>query len=161
MINTSPYIVRPLASYDLEKLKMIMRGVEWPEHYVNAHADAAEKFIHDDECEIYGVMDQDEIMGFVSLKHQKINWLTCVFTLVVARVHHRKGIGKALVDFAEGRARARENRGIFLDTTDQNIPARAFYKAIGMQEAYVMPYYYTDELHGVTYMKLFNKFLEI
>jgi ribosomal protein S18 acetylase RimI-like enzyme len=134
-----------------------MRGVEWPEHYVGVHTVAAQKFTADDEVEVYLATAGDEIVGFISLKHQHINFLTCVYTLVVAKSYHRKGVGKALLDLAEDRARARGHRGVFLDTPDANTQARAFYNAVGFQEAYTMPYYYSDELHGITYLKLFNK----
>lgn len=152
-----PYTFRPITSHEFETLKTIMRSVEWPEHYVGVHAEASEKLTKDDEGEVFVATDKDQIIGFINLRHQKLNGLTCVYTLVVAKLYHRKGIGKALLELAEQRARARGNRGIFLDTTEQNTNARTFYKAVGLQEAYLMPSYYTDELDGRTYIKLFNK----
>lgn len=156
-MSTPPFTFRPIAAHEFETLKTIMRGVEWPEHYVGVHTVAAQKFTQDDECEVYVTTAGDEIAGFISLKHQHINFLTCVYTLVVSKQYHRKGFGKALLDLAENRARARGNRGVFLDTTDNNTQARAFYKAVGFQEAYTMPYYYSDDVHGITYLKLFNR----
>jgi ribosomal protein S18 acetylase RimI-like enzyme len=156
-MSTLPYTFRPIAPHEFEMVKTMMRGVEWPEHYVDVHAQAAEKLTQDDEGEVYVATDKDNIVGFMNLRHQKLNWLTCVYTLVVAKDYHRKGVGKGLLELAVERARAHGNRGIILDTTDQNAQARTFYKAVGLQEAYTMPYYYSDELHGVTYLKLFNK----
>jgi ribosomal protein S18 acetylase RimI-like enzyme len=156
-MSTIPFTFRPIGAQEFETLKTIMRGVEWPEHYVGVHAVAAQKFTQDDEGEVFVATAADEIAGFISLKHLHLNFLTSVFTLVVAKSYHRKGLGKALIDLAQERARMRGNRGVFLDTTDNNTQARAFYKAVGFQEAYTMPYYYSDELHGITYLKLFNK----
>lgn len=156
-MNAMPHTFRPLNENEFESLKTIMRGVEWPEHYVGVHAIAAQKFTQDDECEVFVVESDNTTVGFISLKHQHINFLTNVFTLVVDKAYHRRGIGKALLGLAEERARSRGNRGIFLDTTDNNTQARIFYKSVGLQEAYTMPYYYSDELHGITYLKLFNK----
>jgi ribosomal protein S18 acetylase RimI-like enzyme len=156
-MSALPYTFRSIDSNEYETLKTIMRGVEWPEHYVVVHAHAAEKLTQDEEGEVFVATDEGDIIGFINLRHQKLNWLTSVYTLAVAKAYHRTGVGKALLELAEERARARGNRGIFLDTTDNNTPAREFYKAVGLQEAYIMRYYYTDELHGVTYLKLFNK----
>jgi ribosomal protein S18 acetylase RimI-like enzyme len=156
-MNTQPYTFRPIGTQEYETIQTIIRSVEWPEHYIRAHTVAAQKFTKDDEGEVYFAEKGNEIVGCISLKHQQINFLTCVYTLVVAKPYHRKGVGKALLNLAEDRARARGNRGVFLDTTDENTQARAFYKAVGFQEAYTMPYYYSDELHGITYLKLFNK----
>jgi ribosomal protein S18 acetylase RimI-like enzyme len=153
----SRYMFRPLVPNEIEMLKTIMRGVEWPEHYVGVHAEASEKLINDDEGEVFVATDNDNIVGFINLRHQKLNWLTCVYTLVVDKPYHRKGVGKALLELAEQRARDRGNRGLFLDTTEQNTNARTFYKSVGLQEAYFMPSYYSDELDGRTYIKLFNK----
>src|SRR5471030_2543871 len=89
-----PFTFRPIGTHEFETLKTIMRGVEWPEHYVGVHTDSAKKFTQDDEGEVYLATVGDEIVGFISLKHQRINFLTCVYTLAVAKSYHRKGIGK-------------------------------------------------------------------
>jgi ribosomal protein S18 acetylase RimI-like enzyme len=150
------YTFRPISAAEFDTIKAIMRGVEWDEHYVDAHAVAAEKFTKDDEGEVYVATLNDDIIGFMSLKHQRINFLTYVYGLVVAKAFQGQGLGKALMEFAEQRARARGNRGVFLDTPDDNTQARTFYKAAGYQEGYRMPKYYTDELDAITYLKLFN-----
>ena len=38
-----------------------------------------------------------------------------------------------------------------------NGDAQSFYRALGYQQAYVMPEYYGEGLDGVTYLKLFPK----
>lgn len=156
-MNTPSFSFHPIHTTEIEDIKDLMRGVEWPEHYVGVHAKAAEKYIHDDEGEVYVAKIDGAIAGFISMKHQELNALTCVYTLVVGKAHQGQGLGKALLELAVQRAKEKKNRGVFLDTTDNNTPARGFYKAVGFHEAYTMPYYYTDELHGITYLKLFNK----
>ncbi len=44
-----------------------------------------------------------------------------------------------LFNYIENRAKLRKQRGIFLDTTENNTQARDFYKAMEMSEAYHMP----------------------
>ncbi|MBI2707236.1 MAG: GNAT family N-acetyltransferase [Proteobacteria bacterium] len=156
-MNKLHYTLRSFESKDREAIKDLMRGVSWPEHYVEVHANAAEKLSKDDEGDVLVAIQDNKIIALMAMKHQRLNFLTCVYTLVVAAEFHRNGLGKALLDYAEKRARESENRGIFLDTTDNNTNARLFYKAIGFHEAYTMPHYYLDDLDGITYLKLFNR----
>lgn len=156
-MNASLFTFRPIESQEIENIKLIMRDVEWAEHYVDVHAKTAHKFTQDDEGEVFIAMVGNTMAGFIALKHQQINWLTYISTLVVGKNFQRKGLGKQLIDLAEKRAHARGNRGIFLDTTDQNTQARMFYKGVGFQEAYTMPHYYSEDIHGITYLKFFNK----
>lgn len=156
-MNKLSYTLRPFELKDKEAVKTMLRGVNWPEHYVGVHANAAEKFLKDDEGDVWLATQGEQIIGLLAMKHQKLNSLTCVYTLAVASDFHRKGLGRALLEHAEKRAKEVGNRGVFLDTTDNNTFARLFYKAVGFHEAYTMPHYYLDDLDGITYLKLFNR----
>lgn len=156
-MNKLNYTLRPFELKDKEVLQTMIRGVNWPEHYVGVHSNAAEKLIKDEEGDVWLAIHEDHVIGLLAMKHQKLNFLTCVYTLVVASEFQRKGLGKALLEHAQKRAKEAGNRGVFLDTTENNTFARLFYKAVGFHEAYTMPHYYLDDLDGITYLKLFNR----
>jgi ribosomal protein S18 acetylase RimI-like enzyme len=151
------YTLRTYKKEDNEALKSLMREVEWGEHYVDVHANTANDLSQDNEGEVVVAEANGNVIGFISFKHQKLNFMTFVPTLVVSTKFHNQGLGKALLKYAEEQSRKINYRGIYLDTPDTNLPARAFYKAIGFHEAYTMPHYYLDDLNGVTYIKLFNR----
>jgi ribosomal protein S18 acetylase RimI-like enzyme len=61
-----------------------------------------------------------------------------------------------MVARAEGFARSKKARGIYVDTPTTNTGGRKFYEAIGYRLGYLMPRYYEDSLDGMTYQRFFD-----
>ena len=100
-------------------------------------------------------VDGDSLIGFASVEIHAWNGLAQLQGIAVSAQRLRQGVGTRLVETAEAVARARDCRGIYVDTPVDNVQARGFYDARGFTEAYRMPRYYADDVDGVTYAKFF------
>jgi len=83
-------------------------------------------------AQAYGVLENGELVACVEL--WKENWSNRlrVTELWVAESHHRRGLGKALLDFAKRRAKELGCRALMLETQSGNENAIAFYLAQGL-----------------------------
>jgi ribosomal protein S18 acetylase RimI-like enzyme len=80
-----------------------------------------------------------------------------VYWIIVSPRKRRSGIGKKLLQGAQGEIRARGGRRIIIDTSMQASyrPARALYESCGYRVIATVPNYYKARWHRVTYyMKL-------
>jgi ribosomal protein S18 acetylase RimI-like enzyme len=96
-------------------------------------------------------------VGFLYVQFYAWNQLCQIQGLAVHPDFQRRGVASALVARAEGFARSKNARGIYVDTPTTNMGGRKFYEATGYQLGYVMPRYYEDQLDGVTYQKFFHR----
>ena len=139
-------------------IRRILTRIGWAEQYTSA----AEQNMHNlcQDKENYGVYVAvlgESAAGFLYVQYYAWNQLCQIHGLAVDPDFQRRGIAGALVDRAEGFARSKQARGIYVDTPSTNTGGRKFYEAIGYQLGYIMPRYYEDGLDGVTYQKFFER----
>jgi ribosomal-protein-alanine N-acetyltransferase len=93
-------------------------------------------------CEV-GPAGEEAVVGYIVfwLVHDEIHVLN-VATALEAR---RRGIGRALMEAAEGAGRARGARLSTLEVRRSNEAAIALYRAIGYRQVGVRPHYYAEE----------------
>lgn len=150
------FTIRSFDQSDMKDIADILRKIGWASQYVEGQQRYINKLIHDDEGNVY-VSDKDgQVDGFIQVHHYLWNQLSSVPGLVVSPDYHRQGIGGDLMAYIEKESQIRGNRGVYVDTPVDNHEARAFYKAQGYAEGYIMPRYYEDGLDGVTYQKFFK-----
>jgi GNAT superfamily N-acetyltransferase len=101
-------------------------------------------------------MEEGRPAGFVSVQIHRWNELAQIHGLAVRRDLLRRGYASRLLGAAEGFARERGCRGIYVDTPADNKGGRAFYLARGFSEDYRMSRYYAGDVDGVTYSKFFD-----
>jgi ribosomal protein S18 acetylase RimI-like enzyme len=138
-------------------IRQILERIGWAEQYIIAAEQNAEAFSHNRE--VYGVYLAtvgDSVVGFVYVQFYEWNGLAQIQGLGVDPSYQRQGIAAELVKRAEGFAREKGARGMYVDTPTLNRKGRAFYEAIGYSYGYEMPRYYEDNLDGVTYQKFFG-----
>ncbi|MBN1146427.1 MAG: GNAT family N-acetyltransferase [Anaerolineales bacterium] len=68
-----------------------------------------------------------------------------VWEFHVARTHQRKGIGRRLMGALAERARAGGMRTVVCETQNTNVPAIAFYRAVGFEIEAIDLSYYTNQ----------------
>lgn len=148
--------IRGFTPADAQEIARILKGHEWEERYVRGQLDALERLARERTSgRVLVAVTGESIAGFVSVELNAWNRLAQVQGLAVARESLRCGIGSRLAAEAERFALAGGNRGIYADTPVSNQIGRAFYRAIGYVEDYVMTRYYADNLDGVTLVKFF------
>jgi len=137
-------------------IRRILTKIGWAEQYVSAMENAAVVFSKDKEnYGMYLAVSDETVAGYLYVQYDAWNQLCQIQGLAVSPAYRRRGVASALVARAEGFARSRQARGIYVDTPTTNMGGRIFYEAIGYQLGYVMPRYYEDKLDGVTYQKFF------
>jgi ribosomal protein S18 acetylase RimI-like enzyme len=139
------------------RLRQILERIGWAEQYIVAAERNAEAFSQNRE--VYGVYIatvDDSMIGFVYVQFHTWNRLAQIQGLAVDLSHQRQGVATELVKRAEGFAREKGARGMYVDTPTLNRKGRDFYEAIGYSYGYEMPRYYEDNLDGVTYQKFFG-----
>ncbi len=103
----------------------------WVDRSMDAALDA------DRAAALFVAVDANGVCGFVSVserEHFAGDLDAYVGELVVHRHAGRRGVGRALIDVAEGWALARGRTRLTLDTGARNAPAREFYQALGYAE---------------------------
>jgi ribosomal protein S18 acetylase RimI-like enzyme len=83
-------------------------------------------------AEAYGVLENGELIACIELWKEDWSNRLRVTELWVADSHHRRGIGRALMDFAKQQARELGCRALMLETQSGNENAIAFYLAQGL-----------------------------
>ncbi|MFM2591252.1 GNAT family N-acetyltransferase [Vibrio sp. TBV020] len=78
-----------------------------------------------------------------------------VLMLLVDPEHHRRGIGKDLMQLMESTLTKQEQRLLIVETssTDDFQTARTFYSAIGYAQQGAVEHYYDDNDHKITFIK--------
>jgi len=141
---------------DLPAVRALLREIGWEERYIQGQAGSLLKLQRDPHGQALVAVVERELAGFVTVLFAPWNGLAQLHGLAVAPRFQRRGVAAALVAAAEGFARQQGGRGVFVDTPVNNQVARAFYRAQGYAEAYVMPEYYAAGLDGVTFIKFFR-----
>ena len=78
-----------------------------------------------------------EVVGFICVSersHFTGEVDTYIGELVVAKAAEGRGVGRLLVEAAEGWGRAKGRQRVVVDTGAANAPARRFYAALGYEE---------------------------
>jgi ribosomal protein S18 acetylase RimI-like enzyme len=138
-------------------IRRILERIGWAEQYVVAAKQNAKDFSQNRE--MYGVYIatvDGSAVGFVYVQFYEWNRLAQIQGLAVEPSYQRRGVAAELVKKAEGFAREKGARGVYVDTPTLNQKGRDFYEAIGYSYGYEMPRYYEDNLDGVTYQKFFD-----
>jgi ribosomal-protein-alanine N-acetyltransferase len=83
------------------------------------------------------------VVGYIVfwLVHDEVHVLNVATALAV----RRRGIGRALMEAAEGEGRRRGARIATLEVRRSNVPALSLYLAIGYRQVGVRPNYYVEE----------------
>jgi ribosomal protein S18 acetylase RimI-like enzyme len=109
----------------------------------------------------FGFKNEDEIVGYVSLKpffpgfrHCELHWLA------VRKMHQHKGIGRELMCFIETYAKKHKFRKIYLYTGKDMKTSRGFYEKLGYKFVNEFPGFY-GYIEGNTTAVLYCKDLEI
>lgn len=138
-------------------LRPLLKRIGWAEQYIHATEQNADTYSQNpDEFGTYIALADEQAIGFLYVQYYAWNQLAQIQGLAVDPAFQRKGVASRLVSKAESFARSKKARGIYVDTPTLNKGGRAFYEAVGYQQAYVMPRYYEDHLDGVTYQKFFD-----
>lgn len=150
------FTIRSLDPNDMKDIAEILTKIGWAAQYVEGQKKYINKLMHDDEGNVYVSEQGGSVVGFIQVQHYRWNHLSSVPGLVVLPDYQRQGIASALMTYIEKESQIRGNRGVYVDTPVNNHEARAFYKAQGFKEGYIMPHYYEDGLDGITFQKFFK-----
>ena len=121
---------------------MVQNGIyQWNEHYPDKSS-----FVNDAEnMELYVYIENKKVIACISLCNEMdevyfpVSWVTknnynlYIHRLAVHPDFQKKGIGKALMDFAEKYAKKKEYKSIRLDTFSVNKRNLKFYESRGYQ----------------------------
>jgi ribosomal protein S18 acetylase RimI-like enzyme len=139
---------------DANSIENILRIIGWAEQYVTGQLECIKKLVEVNTGEVF-VARKEEVVGFIAVEHHQWNRLSHLHALVVHPDFRRLKIARNLVEYVELSSKARNNRGIYVDTPIDNLLGRTFYTSIGFKEAYIMPEFYEPGLDGITLQKLF------
>lgn len=151
------FIIRPYESNDLESIEMLLTSLGWAEQFVAGQLECILKLINDKDGEVLVATNKGSVIGFIQVRHHKWNHLSYVHGLAVSSNFRKQGIARTLIASIEASAKAHGNRGIYLDTPIDNLGGRAFYRAIGFMESYIMPEFYGAGWDGITFQKFFDR----
>lgn len=95
----------------------------------------------------------DDVLGTCALVYSLSTWSAgpvCELQdVIVARGSRNSGVGAALLEAAERRARERGCRRLFLSAETANLEGHAFYRALGLAEKATL--YFERDLTAATY----------
>jgi ribosomal-protein-alanine N-acetyltransferase len=89
------------------------------------------------------VEDRDEIVGFLIAGRAGMR-AAHIVTIDVRAAYRRRGVGRILMDAAEGWARERKVELIYLETAEDNLVAQRFYGARGYVKVESVENYYAN-----------------
>ena len=85
-----------------------------------------------DEAEYYIALNEENMeIGWICISYQKWNNTARLWDIDVNIEYRRKGVGKDLLKFAEGRAKEWNCRALVLECQSSNYPAICFYRKNG------------------------------
>ncbi len=95
--------------------------------------------------EAYGIEIDGKIAAFMELDFEDWNSRVRVTQLLVLKEYRKKGLGKALLDFAKKIAYERDYRMLLLETQNTNVPAIDFYISQGFSFCGSNVYFYSND----------------
>jgi N-acetylglutamate synthase-like GNAT family acetyltransferase len=97
-----------------------------------------ERLEREDQSWQWVAVDGERVVGFLALHVIQLierEPLGRVTAIVVAEGRRRSGIGRALMERAEGEARLQGCERLEVTTADRRVDAHAFYRGLGFEEA--------------------------
>lgn len=91
-----------------------------------------------------GAYEGDTLVGFALCEARQWNRTLWIWEFHVAPTHRRRGIGRCLMEAVVRRARQAGFRIIGLETQSANVPAIAFYRAVGFELDAIDLSFYTN-----------------
>jgi ribosomal protein S18 acetylase RimI-like enzyme len=85
----------------------------------------------------YAVKIEEKIIGFISTA--EIDDATLIVTLGVLPEYQGSGVGKKLVEMVESNSLGKSKKRLLVSTSNDDLPALAFYQSIGFQIFEVKP----------------------
>ena len=101
------------------------------------------RFISNRNSRTWVAEEGDEIVGFL-IEGQEPQKVGHIITVDVVETRRRAGVGTALMDAAEGWARRKGLKLIYLETAVDNRAAQIFYTARGYAKVDEVPNYYSN-----------------
>jgi ribosomal-protein-alanine N-acetyltransferase len=143
--NSPDLVIRPLGRADLDAVHRLDALCFPPD--IAFPREAFESCIADPRCDCFGIGGPPGLLAFAVVYPQGPRGLQIV-TLDVHPNHRRRGLGQALMNEIEARARRDGRRRIYLQVAVDNQPARALYKKFGFTARTILPDYYGPRLHA-------------
>lgn len=84
-----------------------------------------------EECDLFLVAEEKEIIGYVTVRSWKGHGLAWVYDLVVDRPHRRQGVGRALMREVSSWAARQGLEELAVEVSTRNHPAVCFCRALG------------------------------
>lgn len=79
---------------------------------------------------VFVARERGTLAGYVAL-HRDVDDAVCIDQLLVTPGHHKRGVGKRLLAYAEGYAISQGARTLRIVVEEENRPARGFYQRAG------------------------------
>ncbi len=102
------------------------------------------------------VEDEGAVVGWICFGPTPCTVATYdIYWIAVARNKQRRGIGRAMMEFAEARIRDRGGKKIVIETSGRSdyAPTRAFYARVGYQQMALIPDFYAPGDDKIIFMK--------
>lgn len=129
-----PIAVRPATEADVHDIARLMETLGYPSTAQQVRARLA-RVAGDDDYAAYVAEADGRVAGFLGLQrgwpYEHDEPFARIISLVVDARVRRRGVGAALVRFAEGWARERGTYGLMLTTNVRREEAHRFYEAMG------------------------------
>lgn len=131
---SEPVTIRPAAEADVDSISRLMEELGYPSTPQQVRARLA-RVAGDDRYSAYVAQADGAVAGFLGLQtgwaYEHDEPFARIISLVVDARVRRRGVGAALVRFAEGWARERGAYGLMLNTNVRREEAHRFYEAMG------------------------------
>lgn len=129
-----PVSIRLAAAADVDSIARLMEELGYPSTPEQMRARLA-RVAGDEGYAAYVAEADGEVAGFLGLQrgwaYEHDEPFARIISLVVDARVRRRGVGAALVDFADGWARERGAYGLMLTTSVRREEAHRFYEAMG------------------------------
>jgi ribosomal protein S18 acetylase RimI-like enzyme len=138
-----------------QSLRELIQLVGWNDSQIEGQLSSIKTLANDSNGYVLLSKYENEILGYVSVQFYEWNKLGQIHGLVVNPNKRRQHIATKLVEEVEEFMKAKEARGIYVDTPVDNKGGIRFYEHVEFKKAYTMPEYYDKGKDGVTYIKFF------
>lgn len=111
-----------------------------------------EAFVGQPNARTWVAVEGENIVGFLVADRQPRR-VGHIITIDVPDAWRRRGVGRTLMGAAEDWARRQQLRMIYLETAEDNLPARRFYEVLGYKKVRKIEYYYRNGTAAWVMMK--------